>query len=109
MRSDDCSSDNDRQGIREIPDRQSNTVPQMRHPLWESNENHRTEDKTQRRRGHHLPSLGHEGNDETNEQESDEVSGVNASGCEEQIGAEMMLGNLVLLNHCKYRWLDKST
>jgi len=84
-------------------------MPKPHHLYRESNDNHRAEDKTQGHRGHHFPSLGHEGNDETNEQERDQVADVNASGCEKHISAEMMIGNLISLNRCKYRWLDQST
>src|ERR1700679_856108 len=111
MRSDDCSSNNDRQGIGEIPHQpgQRCSIPKPHHLYWESNDNHRAEYKTQDHRGRHSPSLGHERNHETNEQECDEVSDVNSSGCEEHIRAEVMLVNVVSLKHCKYRRLDRSS
>src|SRR5271154_1071372 len=104
MRSDDYSSDNDREGIREIPHhpRQSYTVPQMRHRRRESNDSQCGPVETEYRRGHHFPSSGRESNHETNEQECDEVSDVNASGCEEHIRAEVMLVDVVPLKHRKY-------
>ncbi len=37
------------------------------------------------------------------------MSDINASGREEHIRAEVMLINVVSLEHSKYRWLDQSS
>ena len=62
-------------------------MPKPHYLYRESNDNHRAEDKTECRRGHHFPSLGHERHHETNEQERDDLSDVKPSGCDEQIRA----------------------
>jgi hypothetical protein len=110
MRSDDCSSNNDRQGISEVHHRprQSCAVPTLHHHCRERNDSQRPPEKTEGHRRNHFPSPGHESNDETNEYECDEVSDVNPGGGEENIRAEVMLVNLVSLEHRKYRGLDPS-
>jgi hypothetical protein len=60
----------------------------------------------ERQCGNHFISPGRESDDEANEQERDDVSDVNASRCEEHIGAEVVLEDLGSLKHCKYRGLD---
>ena len=82
MRSDDYSSNNDRQGISEVHHRpgQSHAMPSVHHHCWERNDSQRTPEKAQEHRGHHFPTLGHKYNREANEQKCDEVSDVNPRG-----------------------------
>jgi hypothetical protein len=98
-RSDDSSSDNDREGIREVPGQspQICVVPGPGHHINGTNDSHRAVNEAQRHGGRHFSVPGDESDDEANEQEGDEVSDVNARRCEEHIGAEVMLGNLVSL------------
>lgn len=111
MRSDNCSSDNDREGIGAVP-RQSPqrcVVPGSGHYIHGTNDSHRAVKEAQRHCGRYFSVLGDESDDEANEQECDEVSDINAGRREEHICAEVMLEDLVSLKHCKYRGLNQRT